>query len=88
MMSFRRYVDIPQIDMIDLNGNIQTQKENVIKFELCIVYGFCLSDLIEYNKNSKGHSYNIPSDQIKYIGIKLEQTRAKLVERQRVGIPF
>lgn len=77
MMSFRRYVDIPQIDMIDLNGNIQTQKENVIKFELCIVYGFCFSDLIEYNKNSKGHSYNIPSDQIKYIGIKLEQSLLK-----------
>lgn len=77
MMSFRRYVDIPQIDMIDLNGNIQTQKENVVKFELCIVYGFCLSDLIEYNKNSKGHSYNIPSDQIKYIGIKLEQSLLK-----------
>lgn len=71
--------------MIDLNGNIQTQKENVIKFELCIVYGFCLSDLIEYNKNSKGHSYNIPSDQIK---IYWYQTRAKLVEGQRVGIPF
>lgn len=72
MMSFRRYVDIPQIDMIDLNGNIQTQKENVIKFELCIVY-----DLIEYNKNSKGHSYNIQSDQIKYIGTKLEQSLLK-----------